>query len=150
MDKPSTVVNKIPELASLSSISAATPMPITSSNAVIPIQCSEIFKQMTSHTNAEKEKNKKSIEDFVKAQLFKRLKFYNTELMMYSSKKSSICQKVCNHLNMAEAGRLTFWNTYSPCVESAIRVGRIDAVQAMKRSFLEGKLTKQYKLKLLW
>jgi len=42
---------------------------------------------------------------------------------------------------MAEAGRVSFWSTYSPCVESAIRVARNDAVQAMKNTFLGGKLT---------
>jgi hypothetical protein len=43
---------------------------------------------------------------------------------------------------MAEAGRVSFWNKYSPFVESAIRVARNDAVQAMKNSFLGGELTK--------
>lgn len=89
----------------------------------------------------EKLKNKKAVEDFVKTYLFKRLKFYNAELLLYNTKKNSICQKVCDHLNMAELGRVSCWSTYSPCVELAIRVARNDAVQAMKNSFLGSKFT---------
>ena len=84
----------------------------------------------------EREQNKQSIQDFVKDHLFKRLKFYNLELLLYNTKKNSVCQKVCNHLNMAEAGRISFWKIHSPCVEGAIRVAQNDAVQAMKGTFL--------------
>ena len=97
---------------------------------------------MSSDVVVERQNNKESIVSFVKDHLFKRLKFYNADLLLYNPKKSSICQKVCNHLNMAEAGRVSFWNKYSPFVESAIRVARNDAVQAMKNSFLGGELTK--------
>lgn len=141
LDKPLCIFDKVPELTSLSSVSAATPFQITSSNVILPIQCNEIYKQMSSDVIAERENNKQSIGDFVKEHLFKRLKFYNLELLIYDTKKSSICQRVCNHLNMAEAGKISFWSTYSPCVEAAIRVARNDAVQAMKNSFLGGKLT---------
>ena len=143
LDKPPGLVDKIPELISLSSVSAATPAQVTSNNAIVPIQCHEIYKQMNSDVIAEQENNKKSIGDFVKEHLFKRLKFYNLELLIYDTKNSSICQKVCNHLNMAEGSRVSFWNTYSLCVENAIRLARNDAVQAMKSSFLGGKSVKQ-------
>ena len=98
---------------------------------------------MNSDVIAERENNKKSIGDFVKDHLFKRLKFYNLELLIYDTKKSSICQKVCDHLNMAQGSRNSFWNTYSLCVENAIRLARNDAVQAMKSSFLGGKSVKE-------
>ena len=141
LDKPAILVDKLPELTSLSSVSGATPLQIASSIAIIPIQCNEVYKQMSSDVIADREKNKQSIGDFVKEQLFKRLKFYNPELLKYDTKKSSIYQKVCNHYKMTEAGRVSFWSTYSPCVESAIRVARNDAVQAMKNSFLGGKFS---------
>ena len=143
LDKPEILIDKLPELTSLSSVSGATPLQVTSSNVITPIQCNEIYKQMSSDVIAERENNKQSIGDFVKDHLFKRLKFFNLESLIYDTRKNSICQRVCNHLNMAEAGRVSFWSTYSPCVESAIRVARNDAVQAMKNSFLGGKLTKQ-------
>lgn len=133
--------NKVPELASLSSISAATPTQTHSNNDVVPIQCQDSWKQMTSNVIAEREDNKKKIDSFVKDHLFKRLKFYNADVMLFDTRKNSICQKVCNHLNMAEAGRVSIWSTYSVCVEKAVRVARNDAVQAMKNSFLKGKLT---------
>lgn len=141
--KPLSVIDKVPELLSLSSVSGATPTNITSNNAVTPLECNKIFKKMSSDVIAERQNNKESIISFVKDELFKRLKFYNAELLIYNTKKSSICQKVCNHLNMAEAGRVSFWSKYSPCVESAIRVARNDAVQAMKNTFFGGKFTKR-------
>ena len=143
ISKPSCIVDKLPEMASLSSVSAATPTHITSNNKIIPLECKEIYRQMTSNVIAERELNIKSIGDFVKDQLFKRLKFYYAELLLYDTKKNSICQKVCTHLNMAEAGKASFWSKYSPCVESAIRIARNDAIQAMKNSFLGGKSIKQ-------
>src|SRR6476660_1065336 len=96
---------------------------------------------MSSDVIAERQNNKESIVTFVKDEFFKCLKFYNAELLIYNTKKINVCQKVCNHLNMAEAGRVSFWSKYSPCVESAIRVARNDAVQAMKNIFFGDKLT---------
>ncbi len=146
IDKPSCVVDKVPEMASLSSVSATTPTHITSNNEIIPLECKEIYKQMTSNVIAEQEIHIKSIGDFVKDQLFKRLKFYYAKLLLYDTKKNSICQKVCTHLNMAEAGKVSFWSKYSLCVEGAIRVARNDAIQAMKNSFLGGKSMKHLTL----
>ena len=143
LDQPPCLIDKISELTSLSSVSAATPAQVTSNIAVVPIQCKEIYKQMTLDVNTERENTKKSIGDFVNKHLFKRLKFHNLELLIYETKKSSICQKVCNHLNMAEGSRVSFWNTYILCVENAIRLARNDAVQAMKSSFLGGKSVTQ-------
>ena len=42
-------------------------------------------------------------------------------------------------MNMAETAKMTFWSTYSPAVEQAVRYARNDAVQAMKNSFLKGR-----------
>ena len=86
----------------------------------------------------EKQTMVKKIQTYVKDHLFKRLKFFNLELMVYDTRKSSVCQKVCNALNMAKSGRKTFWSAYSKCVEKAKRYGRNDAVQAMKTAFLGG------------
>ena len=82
----------------------------------------------------------KKFETYVKDELFKKLKFFNIELMLYNNNKNSVCQKVCDYMNLDVSGRTTFWNTYCKCVESAIRCARNDAVQAMKQSFLKGKL----------
>ena len=87
LDKPAILVDKLPELTSLSSVSGATPLQITSSNAIIPIQCNEIYKQMSSDVIAERENNKQSIGDFVKDHLFKRLKFYHLEFMVYDTRR---------------------------------------------------------------
>jgi hypothetical protein len=86
LNKPPGLADKIPELTSLSSVSAATPAQVTSNNAIVPIQCHEIYKQIYSDVIAEQENNKKSIGDFVKEHLFKKLKFYNLELLIYDTK----------------------------------------------------------------
>lgn len=74
----------------------------------------------------------------MKDHLFKKLKFFNLELMLYDNKNNSVCQKVCSAMNMAEPGSQSFWRTYCACVKKAIKVGRNDAIQAMKLSFLKG------------
>src|SRR6478736_6238870 len=88
IDNPPSIVDKVPELASMSSISAALPALIHSNKAIIPIQCNEMYRQMTSNVVVERENNKQSICDFVKEHLFKRLKFYNSELLIYDTKKT--------------------------------------------------------------
>ena len=79
------------------------------------------------------------IQNYVRDHLFKRLKFFNLESMLYDTRKSNVCQKVVTALSVADPGKKTFWSTYSKCVERAVRYGRNNAVQAMKQSFLGGK-----------
>jgi len=62
-------------MASLSSLSTATNIQNIVIDTFVPIQCNKVFQQMSSDAIAEREQNKKSIELFVKEQLFKRLKF---------------------------------------------------------------------------
>ena len=93
---------------------------------------------MNLDAKAEKLHMQKKIETYVKQTLFKRLKFFYLDVMLYDTRKNSMCQKVCDFLNMADSGRMTCWSTYSPCVENAIRYTRNDAVQAMKSAFLKG------------
>ena len=134
------VIDKVPELASISSVSATTISQNNTTNTTSIIQCNETWKSMHQNAIAEKESNQKKIENYVKEHLFKKLKFYNLELMVYNAQSNSVCQKVCNALNMAEHGRPSFWSSYSSCVKKAIKVGRNDAIQAMKLSFLKGML----------
>ena len=137
--KSAAIVDKVPELASNSSISSVTVPQYANSNDVTPIQCNENWRRMNLSAQLERQTLVKRIQTYVKDHLFKRLKFFNLELMVYDTRKNSVCQKVCNALNMADTGRKTFWSAYSKCVEKAIRYGRNDAVQAMKTAFLGGK-----------
>ena len=138
-EQPTLVVDKVPELASVSSISAATNTFGNSHTTTTPIQCNKKWKQMNLDVRAEKLEMQKRIVNYVNDHLFKRLKFFNLEVMLYDTRKNSICQRICNSQHIAESAKKTFWSTYSPCVETAIRYGRNDAVQAMKNSFLKGK-----------
>src|SRR5687767_7703098 len=83
IDKQSCIVDKVPEMASLSNVSATTPMHITSNNEIISFECKKIYKQMTSNVIAERELHIKCLGEFVKDQLLKRLKFYYTKLLLY-------------------------------------------------------------------
>ena len=47
---------------------------------------------------------------------------------------------------MAEAGKVSYWSKYSPCVDGAIRIARNNTIQAMKKSFLGGKSMKHLTL----
>ena len=136
--EPTLVISKGQELASISSISAATLTKNTTTNTTSIIQCNETWKNMHQNAIAEKESNQKKIENYVKEHLFRKLKFFNLELMLYDTKELSVCQKVCNALKIAETERKRFWSTYSACVKKAIKVARNDAIQAMKLSFFKG------------
>ena len=137
--KPALIAEKMPELASVSSLSAATNNHSASNATTTPIQCNEAWKRMNLDVIAENKDVQKKIATYVNDYLFKRLKFFNLEVMLYDIRKHSICQKVCAYMNMAESAKMTFWSTYSPAVEQAVRYARNDAVQAMKNLFLKGK-----------
>src|SRR5688500_751016 len=133
------LVDKVPEQASTSSILSATNPQYSGSNDIIPIQCNKQWRHMNLDALAEKETMAQKIQNYVRNHLFKCLKFFNLESMLYDTRKSSVCQKVSTALFVADAGRKTFWSMYSKCVEKAVRYGRNDAVQAMKQLFLGGK-----------
>ena len=63
-------------------------------------------------------------------------------------RRIAFVKKVCTHLNMPEAGKVSFWSKYSPCVDAAIRIARNDAIQAMKNSFLGGNSIEQKNTRL--
>ena len=138
-EQPTLFVDKVPELASISSISAATTTNGNSDTTTTPMQCNEKWKEMSLAIRAEKLKMQKRIAIYVNDHLFKRLKFFNLEVMLFDTRKNSICQRICDSMHIAESAKKAFWSTYSPCVETAIRCGRNDAVQAIKNSFLKGK-----------
>ena len=60
--KPTCEDVRVLELSSISSISSATPDQTNSNKAVVPIQCNESWKQMSSNLIAEKENNRKKNE----------------------------------------------------------------------------------------
>ena len=136
------VVDKVPELLSISSISAETNTEMSGRNHASIIQCNEQWKSMKLDAKAQQQQNQKKIDYFVKEYLFKKVKFFNNEMMCFSTNVNTICQMVCKALNIGEADRETFWATYCGCVKKAIKVARNDAVAAMKLAFFKGKLRK--------
>ena len=88
---------------------------------------------------AERVKNHRKIDIYVKQHLFKRLKFYNNNLMKFNKNPYSVCQKVLKAMNVVDAEKEVFWENYCPAVQSSIRNTRNDVVGAMKLSFFNGK-----------
>ena len=137
------LVDKVPELQSVSSISVGTNTKKDEAKHVSIIQCNEIWKSMKQDAKAQIQKNQKKIDCYVKEHLFKKVKFFNFEMMCYNTNVNTICQMVCTALNIAEIEQETFWGTYCGCVKKAIKVARNDAVAAMKLTFFKGKLKQQ-------
>jgi hypothetical protein len=138
---------KAKEVASLSSISGNTPL--TTNNASSSIQCISSSIQCTMKWNqfhqdkvVEERQNKKRIYCFVKDHLFKKVKFITCSqtAMLFSLQKHSICQRVCNGLNINAEDQQNYWSLYSRLVEKAIGSARNDAVAAVRNAFKKGKL----------
>ena len=136
----SMLVDKVPELESISSISAENTTNLSSQNQTSLIQCNEQWKFMKLDAKAQQQENQKKIDGYVKEHLFKKVKFFNLEMMCFSTHGNSICQMVCKALNIIESEKEVFWTNYSGCVKKSIKVARNDAVAAMKLAFFKGNL----------
>ncbi len=90
VQKQATVVDKVPELQSISSISANTSTPSTTPNEGTIIQCNVQWKNIKMDEKKQQQKNQKKINCFVKDYLFKKVKFYNLEMMCYKTQENSI------------------------------------------------------------
>ena len=127
--------NEPKEISSMSSMSAGVvPSPAS-------VQSNNKYQQMKQDLVTEQRLNSKKIDSYVKDHLSKNLKFIPSgEMMMFSEKQRSLCQKVCRALNVLPADQQIYWNLYSRCVEKSINAARNDAVAALKKSFFKGKL----------
>ena len=128
----------MPELQSISSISAEINTQLSGKNHASIIQCNEQWKSMKLDEKVQQQQNQKKIDCFVKETLFKKVKFFNLEMMCYTTKVNSICQMVCKALNIIENDKETFWRTYCKCIKNSIKFARNDAGAAMKLAFFKG------------
>ena len=60
-------------------------------------------------------------------------------MMLFSTKKRSLCQLVCPALNIVPTEQHKYWETYFRCVEASLNGARNNAVAAVKKSFFKGK-----------
>ena len=104
----SILVDKVPELQSISSNSAEINTQLSGKNHASIIQCNEQWKSMKLDEKVQQQTNQKKIDCFVKETLFKKVKFFNLEMMCYTTKVNSICQMVCKALNIIEKDKVTF------------------------------------------
>jgi hypothetical protein len=130
------IVNEIQPTLSVSSVSELT---ANNSNHASTTQCDMQWKRMKQNKQLENEHNRKKIDIYVKDELFKLVKFIPTgQAMQFSVKKQSLCQLICDELNIPPDSRCVYWDNYSRCVEKSINAARNDAVTAVKRSFFKG------------
>ena len=81
------------------------------------------------------------MEQYVKNDLFYRLKFISSpEMMLFSWQAQSICQVVCNKFNVPRNEHVRFWSMYSKTLIQKLNKKRSDVSNAMKRAF-QGKCT---------
>lgn len=127
--------------SSVSSVSGLTPLTDSATSALMK-QCSDNWLSTKHNIKVEEKQNKKRVETYVKHYLFKDLKFISSpEMMVFEDKEESLNYLVCHNLNIQPEHHQIFWEKYSKSVEKAINAARNDSVQAMKRSFLKGKIS---------
>jgi len=128
------------EITLISSVSGATQTTSNIDNSSL-LQCNVLWMKMKQEAFSEQRQNKKRIDIFVKDQLFRDLKFIPTgQMMLFSTKKRSLCQLVCTALNIAPNDQQKYWDTYYQCVEKSLNAARNNSVAAVKKLFFKGKM----------
>lgn len=80
---------------------------------------------------------KKEIDILIQRFIFPKLKFIvSRKILEYSENEKSLCQTVCQRLNVNTDRREGFWNQYSRYVDKMICVTRANKTSAMKKGFM--------------
>ena len=96
----------------------------------------------------EEKQNKKRILYYVKAHLFKNLKFIpSQDMMTFSNSDKSLNHLVFNAVNIRVDNQQSYWLKYYKYVKTALKAARNDAVSAVKKSFIKGKIIVSYSCK---
>jgi len=83
-----------------------------------------------------KDATESMIEQYVKGELFHKLKFISSpEMMMYSQNPRSLCHLFCTKFNVQGTNQGIFWSTYSKVIIKALNKKRSDVTNAMKQAF---------------
>ena len=76
------------------------------------------------------------IEQYVKNDLFHRLKFISSpEMVMYSKDSRSLCQVACNKFNVDKQDQIRFWAMYSKYIPKFLNKKRSDVSNGVKKQF---------------
>jgi hypothetical protein len=85
----------------------------------------------------DRDRMEREIEQFVKNTLFRRLKFIsNSQEMIWSLEKRSICQYSCDQLNIRTDDRFRFWSEWSRRIELSLNRRRSDVNTGIKKDFI--------------
>ena len=91
------------------------------------VQCETFFNH---------EKTVRLLDQYVKTELFHMIVFISSPaLIAFSRDAQSLCQVVCNYLNIAEKVHECIWMIYARLVEQKLNHKRSDVSNAMKAMF---------------
>ena len=83
-----------------------------------------------------KERTTRNLDQFVKTYLFHMIVFISSPaLVSFSRDAQSLCQIVCNELNIPLNDQEQFWMIYAKTVEQKLNKKRSDVSNAMKKTF---------------
>ena len=76
------------------------------------------------------------IEQYVKTDLFHKLKFISSPNMLaFSWDKKSICQLICEKFKVARMEQTIFWSYYQNSINQKLNKKRAEVLNAMRRAF---------------
>jgi len=94
-------------------------------------------RNIKSGTNFDHEKTLRLLDDYVKNVIFHKVVFIlSPELVSYSIAPWSLCQIVCDYLNIPSTEQARFWTFYSKFIVRNVNWKRADVSNAMKKSYL--------------
>ena len=80
------------------------------------------------------------IEQYVKNNLFLKLKFISSpEMVMYSKDSRSLCQVACTKFNVDKPSQSGFWAMYAKYIPKFLNKKRADVSNGVKKQF-QGKI----------
>jgi hypothetical protein len=98
---------------------------------------SQAWTTMQPSTIYDHEQTLRLLEGHVKSVIFHRIVFISSPAVIaYTKDPFSLCQIMCNYLNIPSAEQDRFWMIYSKAVERALNQKRLDVSNALKKSFL--------------
>src|SRR5687767_3380493 len=76
------------------------------------------------------------LKDFVRKNIFHRLKFISSpEMVAFSWNEYSLCQMVCKHFQVTKIEQIQFWSVYSKCINQKLNKKRSEISNIMRKAF---------------
>jgi hypothetical protein len=123
--------------------------PITGSVSTITNTPGDMFNAFSVDEKSSLECIRQTLEHQLKGDLFRKLKFITNDAMMeFSVDPHSLCQYVCNQMNIKGPPQGQFWTNIKNTVKRMIEKQRTNATSGLKKSFI-GKKSQERRFKLV-